>query len=452
MNLTARQVELLNSTNPQDNAELLASLGGDQQLLSQLVNLYGPGGANYNGNNYGMTASNVAQSAASVPESIKAIYKANGIMDANGNFLKHQDNNGNWVDGPPGGSYSAATNINPGSSWAGMNASGGFTGGTGVGITSPGVTNNNGTYSPVTLAQLAGGGASTTTAPPPGATAGGGGSNPITPAATGGAAGGTGAGGGGSTTAGNTGATGGLPTASASTYSSGTPYTPPSSVTNPFDFYNDEGYKFRLKEGQNALENTAAARGNLNSGATLKALTNYASGLASQEYDNAFNRYNSDRNFNQNVATDARNYNNANNQWDATFNNNNRMWDTTFNNNNRIDARNFDYNAATNDRNFNEDTRRFDLGFNYNAANNDANRNYGNSQFLAGLGANANNSAAQLYVQLAQLLSSNNLTGAGANAAGNQSNANSYVALMKTLFPWMYDTGATQPTNTRTTP
>ena len=169
--MTARQVELLNSTNPQDNAELLASLGGDENLLHQLVNMYGPTGGNgYNGNNYGMTASNVAQSAASVPESIKAYYKSVGIMDANGNFLKHQDNDGNWVDGPPGGSYSAAT-VDPSSSWSGVNASGGFAGGTG---TSAPYGFNSQTGAPLSQAQLT-------------AALGGGGS---TAGATGGAAGG----------------------------------------------------------------------------------------------------------------------------------------------------------------------------------------------------------------------------------------------------------------------
>ena len=130
MNLTARQVELLNSTNPQDNAELLASLGGDENLLRQLVNMYGPGGSQFNATNYGHTSSSLGGK----PDPMFwAQYQAAGIMDANGNMLKHQDNNGNWVDGPPGGSFSAASNVNPGSSWSGVNASGGFTGGTGTG-------------------------------------------------------------------------------------------------------------------------------------------------------------------------------------------------------------------------------------------------------------------------------------------------------------------------------
>lgn len=53
---------------------------------------------------------------------------------------------------------------------------------------------------------------------------------------------------------------------------------------------NDPGYQFRLQQGQETLENSAAARGNLLSGSTLKDLTGYAQGMASQESANAYNR------------------------------------------------------------------------------------------------------------------------------------------------------------------
>ena len=52
----------------------------------------------------------------------------------------------------------------------------------------------------------------------------------------------------------------------------------------------DPGVAFRLKQGQQTLENSAAARGTLLSGATAKALVDYGQGAASQEYGNAFNR------------------------------------------------------------------------------------------------------------------------------------------------------------------
>lgn len=61
------------------------------------------------------------------------------------------------------------------------------------------------------------------------------------------------------------------------------------------DFQADPGYQFRMQEGMKALQGSAAARGSLNSGATLKALTKYGQDFASNEYTNAYNRFNSDR-------------------------------------------------------------------------------------------------------------------------------------------------------------
>ena len=57
----------------------------------------------------------------------------------------------------------------------------------------------------------------------------------------------------------------------------------------------DPGYAFRLAEGQKALERSAAARGGLLSGAAGKALTRYGQDMGSQEYMNAFNRYQAER-------------------------------------------------------------------------------------------------------------------------------------------------------------
>lgn len=61
------------------------------------------------------------------------------------------------------------------------------------------------------------------------------------------------------------------------------------------DFTKDPGYDFRMNEGQKAIERSAAARGGLQTGGTLKALTQYGQGFASNEYQNAYNRFNADR-------------------------------------------------------------------------------------------------------------------------------------------------------------
>ena len=60
-------------------------------------------------------------------------------------------------------------------------------------------------------------------------------------------------------------------------------------------FQQDPGYAFRLKEGQQALDRQAAARGGLISGGALKAAARYGQEMGSQEYTNAFNRYQAER-------------------------------------------------------------------------------------------------------------------------------------------------------------
>jgi hypothetical protein len=57
------------------------------------------------------------------------------------------------------------------------------------------------------------------------------------------------------------------------------------------DFEADPGYAFRLSEGMKALDASAAARGGLLSGNTLRGAIKYGQDAASQEYTNAFNRY-----------------------------------------------------------------------------------------------------------------------------------------------------------------
>ena len=61
------------------------------------------------------------------------------------------------------------------------------------------------------------------------------------------------------------------------------------------DYQADPGYAFRLKEGLKALDAQAARRGGLISGAALKAANRYGQDYASNEYTNAFNRYQTNR-------------------------------------------------------------------------------------------------------------------------------------------------------------
>jgi hypothetical protein len=54
----------------------------------------------------------------------------------------------------------------------------------------------------------------------------------------------------------------------------------------------DPSYAWRLGQGVEALDRSAAANGSLNSGGQLKALTRYGQGLASTEFQNDFARNN----------------------------------------------------------------------------------------------------------------------------------------------------------------
>jgi hypothetical protein len=70
------------------------------------------------------------------------------------------------------------------------------------------------------------------------------------------------------------------------------------SLMKPFDettFQADPGYAFRLAEGNKALEHSAAARGGLLSGQAMKGAVEYGQNMGSNEYQNAFNRYTSER-------------------------------------------------------------------------------------------------------------------------------------------------------------
>ena len=53
---------------------------------------------------------------------------------------------------------------------------------------------------------------------------------------------------------------------------------------------NDPGYQFRLSQGLQALQNSAAARGGLLSSGTAKNINDYAQNQASNEYGNVYNR------------------------------------------------------------------------------------------------------------------------------------------------------------------
>ncbi len=93
---------------------------------------------------------------------------------------------------------------------------------------------------------------------------------------------------------------------------SGIPYIPPTPTFNPpgftpppafkgpnqADVLADPGYQFRLGQGEQALQQGAAAKGTLNGGATQKAILGYGQDYASNEFNNVYNRQLTDYNTN----------------------------------------------------------------------------------------------------------------------------------------------------------
>lgn len=71
-----------------------------------------------------------------------------------------------------------------------------------------------------------------------------------------------------------------------SSYAPNAPFVAPTGVTEQ----NDPGYQFRAKQQQQALENSAAAKGMLRTNNTWQALQDQSGQLASQEYGNVYNR------------------------------------------------------------------------------------------------------------------------------------------------------------------
>lgn len=69
----------------------------------------------------------------------------------------------------------------------------------------------------------------------------------------------------------------------------------PDSKFSYSDLYADPSYQFRLDQGLQAVQRSAAARGSLVSGGTMKGINDYAGQSASQEYGAAYGRWNNDQ-------------------------------------------------------------------------------------------------------------------------------------------------------------
>jgi hypothetical protein len=80
------------------------------------------------------------------------------------------------------------------------------------------------------------------------------------------------------------------------------------------DFNESPAYQFNLEQGQKALDKAANARKMLYAPATLKDLSRFSQGLASNEFQNAYNNYNND------YQTGFNSFNNARDRiWNRLF-------------------------------------------------------------------------------------------------------------------------------------
>lgn len=194
----------------------------------------------------------------------------------------------------------------------------------------------------------------------------------------------------------------------------------------PTDYFDEAGYKFRLGQGLDQVQNSAAARGSLQSGATLKGLEDYRQGLASQEYGAAFDRFTNARDFSESGRRDNRNFGEAQFQDRRNFGENQYQ-----------DRRNFDYGASRDDRNFDWQREMYNQQFGYNAARDDRNFNYGSMRDLAQMGLGATGSSGNLASQLADALGRYGMTGAGAGAQGTVGQSNNINSAISQLLAWM---------------
>lgn len=162
------------------------------------------------------------------------------------------------------------------------------------------------------------------------------------------------------------------------------------------DEQNDPGFKARLEAGQQALERSAAARGTLLTGGTLKDEQQFAQDYASNEFGNVYNRA---------AQSYGTNYNAAANQYNTRLG----AYQTNFGNALSSYGTNFGVDQALWGRAFNQN-----------------NQGFAQLYDLASLGLNAagaTNTAGQHYTDAA----GNLITGAGnANAAGQVASGNAW--------------------------
>jgi hypothetical protein len=150
-----------------------------------------------------------------------------------------------------------------------------------------------------------------------------------------------------------------------------------------FNYAADPGYAFQKQQGLNSIQNSAAAGGGLLSGATMKAMQAYGTGVANQNYNDAYQRYISGNQLG--LATNQ----NAYNQYTT-----NRQT------------------GMTNAMNV------------YNTANQQNQQNYGRYSDLANMGVGASRNLSDIYNQAGMAVANTDIGQANAGAAGTMAVGN----------------------------
>ncbi len=148
-----------------------------------------------------------------------------------------------------------------------------------------------------------------------------------------------------------------LPASTVGPYKAPAPYQAPAPFSYPdFNFgtfkapdpsqvTSDPAYQFRLKQGENALEASASARGTLRTGGTLKDILQYGQDYASSEYDKIYGRAANEFQTAYSNALGAYGQNRANAYGNAVFNTQTGQWEYQTNAQNGLNEYNLNYNA-----------------------------------------------------------------------------------------------------------
>lgn len=185
-------------------------------------------------------------------------------------------------------------------------------------------------------------------------------------------------------------------------------YNGPEYNVGQFNFEESPGYQYRKQQGMDGIQSSAAAQGGLLSGATLKALNNHNSNLASQEYATAHNQYLQNEGLNQNQAQLG--FNQYLGQAGLQQNNfNNALQNEQMRSNQHQQAFN---NWQSQDNNA------------YSRYMTDQNNQYNRLNNLVGIGQNAAAGVGNAGMQTAQAVANNTMAGANAQAAGTIGAAN----------------------------